>query len=157
MLWWSEVKINHTTWFSGLDLVRKRCDWRKIPQKIFAQNFKIGPKWQKLKFWAKFFCGIFLQEPLFPTKSRPGNHVVWFILTSDHHKMPKQEQNVSKMLKLMIFDDFCLITWKLIFFTSFWWFFWNLRAEIRYIRYFLENLVRQNETCADRSILERRV
>ena len=42
ILWWSEVKINHTTWFPGLDLVGKRCCSSKIPQKIFAQN---------LNFW----------------------------------------------------------------------------------------------------------
>ena len=89
ILSWSEVKINHTTWFSSLDLVSKRCDWKKIPQKIFPQNLNFCHFGQILKFWAKIFCGIFLQSHLFLTKSRPENHVV-FILTSDHHKMPKQ-------------------------------------------------------------------
>ena len=85
---------------------------------MFAQNFKIGPKWQKLKFWAKIFCRIFLQKHLFPTKSRPGNHVVWFILTSDHHKLLKQGQKGSKMSEIAIFDVFCLLTRKLIFFLQ---------------------------------------
>ena len=41
---------------------------------------------------------------------------MWFVLTSDHCKMPKQEQKGLKMSEMAIFDVFCLLTQKLIFF-----------------------------------------
>ena len=43
---------------------------------------------------------------------------MWFILTSDHHKMLKQEQKGSKMSEMAIFVGFCLLTRKLIFFLQ---------------------------------------
>ena len=72
------------------------------------------------------------------TKSRPENHVVWFILTSDHHNMPKQEQRGSKTPKMPIFDGFCLLTRKLIFFLQVLRLFLESASPIRPLKVYFE-------------------
>ena len=116
----------------------KRCFWRNIPQKIFTRNFNFCHFGPILKFRGKFFFGIFLQKHSFPTKSRPRNHVVWFILTSNHHKMPKQEQRGSKTPKMPIFDGFCLLTRKLIFFLQVLKLFLESASPIRPLKVYFE-------------------
>ena len=63
---------------------------------------------------------------------------MWFILTSDHHNMPKQEQRGSKTPKMPIFDGFCLLTRKLIFFLQVLRLFLESASPIRPLKVYFE-------------------
>ena len=90
ILWWSEVKINHTTWFPGLDLVGKG-----VVQEKFHKNFC-----PKIKFFWSFWCGwtklapTWLTPPrgktLLHTQSCKGNGVILVIrIVVNSREVPK--------------------------------------------------------------------